>query len=289
MVVIKTLVVYNQRSGRGGRERAWERLQALLPESFELERHDLSSDTLATRLAEKSYNLIIAIGGDGTVRSIVSTLQQNAHRIPIALIPRGTANIVAKSLGIPRALTACAAIISRHATAAVDCARINGKNYFIGAFALGYLSSRIVTTKRRTKRLLGFGGYIVSFIKQTRLAMHSFTYMINGTLQTTVGHTLFIANTTNVFGINSKRSGGYTDGQFELVVTTNKSFLTLPALIYEFYLKTQTPRHFVIHRSDRFDINIPPGASAQIDGEKIDLAGHASIEVLPRAQEFIIP
>jgi diacylglycerol kinase family enzyme len=46
---------------------------------------------------------VIACGGDGTLNEIVNGLatQQNGHRVPLALLPGGTANILAKELGLP--------------------------------------------------------------------------------------------------------------------------------------------------------------------------------------------
>jgi diacylglycerol kinase (ATP) len=46
---------------------------------------------------------VIACGGDGTLNEIVNGLatQRNGHRVPLALLPGGTANILAKELGIP--------------------------------------------------------------------------------------------------------------------------------------------------------------------------------------------
>jgi diacylglycerol kinase (ATP) len=58
---------------------------------------------IAYRASAEGRQLVIACGGDGTLNEIVNGLatQQNGHRVPLALLPGGTANILAKELGLP--------------------------------------------------------------------------------------------------------------------------------------------------------------------------------------------
>jgi len=58
---------------------------------------------IAQRATVEGRQLVIACGGDGTLNEIVNGLaaQQNGHRVPLALLPGGTANILAKELGLP--------------------------------------------------------------------------------------------------------------------------------------------------------------------------------------------
>jgi diacylglycerol kinase (ATP) len=58
---------------------------------------------IAQRAADEGRQLVIACGGDGTLNEIVNGLaaRRNGHRVPLALLPGGTANILAKELDIP--------------------------------------------------------------------------------------------------------------------------------------------------------------------------------------------
>src|SRR5215469_3192702 len=58
---------------------------------------------IAARAAEENRGLVIAVGGDGTLNEIVNGLatHHNGHRVPLALLPGGTANILAKELDLP--------------------------------------------------------------------------------------------------------------------------------------------------------------------------------------------
>ena len=58
---------------------------------------------IAARAAEENRGLVIACGGDGTLNEVVNGLatHHNGHRVPLALLPGGTANILAKELDLP--------------------------------------------------------------------------------------------------------------------------------------------------------------------------------------------
>ncbi len=104
------LLIHNPNAGNGGHARRGTLDQA---------RHIFSRGGIATeiaettgpghateiaaRAAEENRGLVIACGGDGTLNEIVNGLatQQNGHRVPLALLPGGTANILAKELDLP--------------------------------------------------------------------------------------------------------------------------------------------------------------------------------------------
>ena len=57
---------------------------------------------IAKRAAANRCELVIACGGDGTMNEVVNGLAgpQNGHRVPLALLPAGTANVLAKELSL---------------------------------------------------------------------------------------------------------------------------------------------------------------------------------------------
>ena len=57
---------------------------------------------LATRAAEKNYDLVIAYGGDGTLNQVVNgVMNVKGQQSIVGLIPGGTANVWASEIGIP--------------------------------------------------------------------------------------------------------------------------------------------------------------------------------------------
>src|SRR4029453_14405593 len=70
---------------------------------------------IARRAGVDGRQLVIACGGDGTVNEVVNGLacQQNGYRVPMALLPPGTANVLAKELELSREIPTAADQIAR--------------------------------------------------------------------------------------------------------------------------------------------------------------------------------
>jgi diacylglycerol kinase (ATP) len=104
------LLIHNPNAGNGGHARHRQ---------IDVARRIFSSNGINTELAEtrgpgdatqiarragaEGRQLVIACGGDGTLNEIVNGLagQPNGQRVPMALLPGGTANVLAKELGLP--------------------------------------------------------------------------------------------------------------------------------------------------------------------------------------------
>jgi len=104
------LLIHNPNAGGGGdnRRKELDEARRILAQSGI--QADLAETTgpgdatdIAMRAGKDGRQLVIACGGDGTLNEVVNGLahQQNGHRVPLALLPGGTANILAKELTLP--------------------------------------------------------------------------------------------------------------------------------------------------------------------------------------------
>lgn len=100
------LLIYNLASGRRRERRFAEIEQAvrvLKETGITAELAPTKGPGTATGIARNAVNqrrgMVIACGGDGTINEIVNGLA--GSRVPMALLPAGTANILAKELGVP--------------------------------------------------------------------------------------------------------------------------------------------------------------------------------------------
>src|SRR6202023_1783052 len=66
---------------------------------------------LARRAVEQSRHLVVVCGGDGTVNEAVNGLARS--RVPLAVLPAGTANVLAKELRLPWNLPRAAELVAR--------------------------------------------------------------------------------------------------------------------------------------------------------------------------------
>jgi diacylglycerol kinase (ATP) len=104
------LLIHNPNAGNGGsgrRQMLDEARRILSLGGIEAEVIETTGPGDATEMAQRATaegrELVIACGGDGTLNEVVNGLatEQNGHRVPLALLPGGTANVLAKELDLP--------------------------------------------------------------------------------------------------------------------------------------------------------------------------------------------
>jgi diacylglycerol kinase (ATP) len=104
------LLIHNPNAGNGGggRRRMLDEARRIFSfagiEAELMETRGPGDATeMAYRASAEGRQLVIACGGDGTLNEVVNGLaaQQNGHRVPLALLPGGTANVLAKELDLP--------------------------------------------------------------------------------------------------------------------------------------------------------------------------------------------
>lgn len=89
---------------------------------------------LARQAAEEHVDLVIAAGGDGTIHSVATGLIGTESILGI--IPMGTMNNLAHSLGIPDTIEAACAIVGQGETHAIDIGKLNDQ-YFLEVAGIG--------------------------------------------------------------------------------------------------------------------------------------------------------
>jgi diacylglycerol kinase (ATP) len=111
------LLIHNPNAGNGGtgRRRLLDEARRILSlGGIEVDLQETRAPGDATAMAQRAMaegrQLVIACGGDGTLNEIINGLaaQQNGHRVPLALLPGGTANVLAKEIELPWDIPAAA-------------------------------------------------------------------------------------------------------------------------------------------------------------------------------------
>jgi diacylglycerol kinase (ATP) len=82
---------------------------------------------LARKAADEHVDLVIAAGGDGTIHAVASGLM--CCESILGIIPMGTMNNLAHSLGIPLSIEAACAVLARGETRTIDVGQINDQTF----------------------------------------------------------------------------------------------------------------------------------------------------------------
>jgi len=137
----RALLLVNPKARQGSDQSgaAAERLRAAGFEVVEPDPADESGPTEKIRRYRDRADLIVIGGGDGSVNAAAAGLLEAG--LPFGLLPLGTANDLARTLGLPTDLAAACAVIAAGHTRRVDVGLVNDRHFF-NAASLG-LSSKI--------------------------------------------------------------------------------------------------------------------------------------------------
>lgn len=150
---------------------------------------EIAADILACK---NDVDMVIACGGDGTLNAAASAIIQSG--LPMGILPMGTANDLARTLGISPVLEQAADVIIDGHKRTIDLGEVNG-NPFFNVASLGLSSDLAGSLDNTLKRRFGRLGYAIAAIKVLSRA-RAFRAMIitkNGatrvkTLQIAVGN-----------------------------------------------------------------------------------------------------
>ena len=105
--------------------------------------------------------LVFAVGGDGTVRACARDLAGTG--VPLAMVPRGTANLFARALGIPAELGPALQVGFAGRERLVDIALADGSP-FVAMAGIGIDGAVVHGTPRLLKEHLGWLGYAAAAV-----------------------------------------------------------------------------------------------------------------------------
>ena len=109
------------------------------------------------REAEPDFEAIVAAGGDGTVNAVVNGLAGMPR--PVALLPLGTANLLAREIGLPRRADRLGELIATAPTQPVWPGRVEGR-LFVMVASTGFDAETVGSVDPRLKRYAGRFAFI---------------------------------------------------------------------------------------------------------------------------------
>ena len=286
----KALLLVNQHSRKGKKllSQATVELQAL---DFELivESTDSArelSDTI--RRYQNGVELVIIGGGDGTLNSAIESLIDT--KLPLGILPMGTANDLARTLGIPTDLSAACQVIASGKTRLIDLGWVNGQ-YFFNVASLG-LSVQI--TQRLTKDVKQrWGVFAYAFTAlQTLLSARPFRAEIKvnnqcfnvKTLQIAIGNGRYYGG-----GMTVAEDATIDDNRLDLYSLETKNWWEILTLLPAMRQGNHTdwPNVRALHAQE-FEVNTSKRRPINTDGE-ITTHTPAKFRVIPQALAVIAP
>ena len=184
----KALVIQNPTAGPG-RRRYFERSLALIEESgwqIVLEPTAARGDgeAFAKRARSQGYDLIIAAGGDGTINEVINGLLSDEGSLsgapPLAILPQGTANVLAAEIGLKLEAEAFVRMVNGGAVVKVGVGLLKGDGHFGAMAGVGFDARVVDRVSLPLKRKIGKGAYACSAAAQLLKSQTRYRVAVDG-------------------------------------------------------------------------------------------------------------
>ncbi len=290
----RLLVIWNAHSGGGGYKRdeplIIEALQGL---GYDVDERSTQSAGDATRLAREGvadgFDIVCALGGDGTVNETINGLA--GSDVPLAIIPTGTVNVLAMELGIPLDPPDAVRLLDTGTVSWIDLG-LAGERHFALMAGVGMDAAVVASLNPIMKKAFKEAAFAVQGLA-TYLTKDEPLIRVTCPERTVEGYFAVFGNSSNYgggFGITPLAD--MRDGLLDVCVLTDKSFLSTvwywTAALINAHIKHPKVEYFRTEAAQIVTVEEGKKVLVQTDGE---VAGSLPLEcsVVPHALRVIVP
>ena len=250
------------------------------------------AEDMAFESCSRGYDIIISVGGDGTVNEIVNGIMKSPNKAKLAIYPAGTVNDFGSYLKIPKNVDEFSQMIIVGDTKRVDVGS-SGERYFLNVAAAGLLPEVAHKVSSEAKSVLGkFAYYIVGIKEFSRLMFKPIhiKFYNNGYEEEKEILFFILANSPTVGGFKYVApEAKIDDGYLDLLIVESNQLKNVATI----FLKTLKGNHanqpgLRYLKVQEFTISSDETIDLDLDGE---LGGHlpASFCVHKQVLEILIP
>ena len=253
---------------------------------------------LAQKAADNGAELIVSVGGDGTVNEIVNGIMKSKNDPLLGIIPLGWANDFIKSTNIPPNIIEACKILIKGKTKNIDVGVINDQIYFANICGVGFDAevaqlANQMKSKHPNLRILSAFVYVFATVKKllSPFSYHDVKIKFDG--QEIHSNILCIAIS------NGKFYGGrfkitpeaiLDDGLLEICTVEEMGRLKYLMSIPKVFKGThESIKGINFYRAKEIVIQSSEPVLAQVSGEVIEGQKEFTITLLPKSLKLIVP
>jgi diacylglycerol kinase (ATP) len=288
-------VIINPQAGSVGDEAT---LRALLGERLPAATLHTTTEAggateLARRAIEEGCRCVVAAGGDGTINQVIAAMAPAFDRASLALLPLGTGNDLARSIGVPLDLDGALDVLCAGSTRKLDIMRVSAAetHYCINVSAGGFSGAVDEQLSDEMKRSWGPLAYLRAALAALPDLTDYWTTVVcddEPPLRISL-YSLVVANGRFVAGgIPIAPQAVLDDGLLDLLIVPAASLSQLALLVPQI-LRGQhiTSEQLIVRRVRKLAVESHPPMWCNVDGELIGNEP-VSFEVLPQAINVVV-
>lgn len=185
---------------------------------------------MAHEAAVAGAHVVLAVGGDGTLRAVCDELAGTG--IPVGIVPAGTGNLLARNIGIPLYLRAAVDVALNGQDRAIDLVRVSGDNMddatFLVMAGMGFDAAIMAGVNESIKKRVGWLAYVLSALKALMYPAIRLEISIDdGPFTKHRARTIVIGNVGNLQGgMPLMPQARIDDGHIDVVLLNPRRFLS---------------------------------------------------------------
>jgi YegS/Rv2252/BmrU family lipid kinase len=229
---------------------------------------------MAHEAAVSGVDLVLAIGGDGTIRAVCEELAGTG--VPVGIVPAGTGNLLARNLSIPLYLRAAVDVGLNGQDRAIDMVRVTGDEMedatFLVMAGMGFDAAIMEGVNESFKKKVGWLAYVWSALKALMFPVIRVEVSVDGGPFTRHrARTLVIGNVGHLqAGMPLIPDAAIDDGQLDVVMLYPRRFLSWLPLAARVLTKDPRTDETITRMTGReVVVRTQAPAPRQLDGDLI--------------------
>ncbi|WP_439184499.1 diacylglycerol/lipid kinase family protein [Carboxylicivirga taeanensis] len=244
----------------------------------------------ARELAKKAvgnYDVVVAVGGDGTVNEVGSSLINTTTAL--AIIPTGSGNGLARYLDIPLRVSRALQVINHMQKKDIDTLKVNGQVSLnvAGIGFDGHISHQFAKEKNR-----GPAGYVKLITREyARYKSSVYRISIDGKTYELPAFMITFANSSQWGNnIHIAPQAKIDDGLIDVCIIKEFPIYDGPSLLISILDQSVDQRRYdVVTRAKNITIESDSELVGHLDGEPVDLGRRAEINIQPLSLRVVVP
>jgi diacylglycerol kinase family enzyme len=237
---------------------------------------------LAAQAAAAGVDVVFACGGDGTLMAVLTGLAGSG--VPMAILPAGTGNLLARNLELPQDRDACLRIGLHGDERRIDAGCVDGTHRFAVMSGIGLDAAMIEDTPAKLKARLGWPAYALSVVRHIFDRGMPVTLTIDDDPPRSFrARAVIIANVgTLQAGLRLIPGARPDDGLLDVAVLVPKSVAGWARLALHVLARRPGPNpRMAQFRARRIRIQTDRAHPRQVDGDLLEPADSMAVEVEP--------
>ena len=239
-----------------------------------------------------TFDAILTLGGDGTAMEVATALAEFPDAPPLGIIAQGTANILARTLGIPMNPVLAVDALREADVATIDLGVVEGGPAFAIGLGIGLDATMIAGASTWWKQRIGYLAYGLSALAAgLRLERFPATITVDGVPHAVEASSILVANFGSVLGdlLCFGDAIGHQDGVLDVCVYSPRTHIDAVRIFWRMMRGGMTcDQNVRILRGRSIRIETDRPRAMQADGDLIGVTP-AAVRVMPGAVRVLVP